>query len=68
MSSEKITLNLSDAENKLNDIAIDSINIAIKDLEKIEKYNKNNLFKNKKDNSYEEIRILVKEENIVDWL
>ena len=39
MSSEKITLNLSDAENKLNDIAIDSINIAIKDLEKIEKYN-----------------------------
>ena len=35
MSSEKITLNLSDAENKLNDIAIDSINIAIKDLEKI---------------------------------
>ncbi len=39
MSSEKITINLSEAEKNLNDIAVDSINIAIKDLEKIEKYN-----------------------------
>ena len=39
MSSEKIAINLSDAEKNLNDLAIDSINIAIKDIEKIEKYN-----------------------------
>lgn len=55
MSSEKITLNLSDAENKLNDIAIDSINIAIKDLEKIEKYNEeySKILNRLKDSYYE---------------
>lgn len=39
MSSEKITTNLNEAERNLNDIAIDSINSAIKALEKIEQYN-----------------------------
>lgn len=39
MASEKITSNLSEAERNLNEIAIDSINIAIKSLEKIEQYN-----------------------------
>lgn len=55
MSSEKITFNLSDAENKLNNIAIDSINIAIKDLEKIEKYNEeySKILNRLKDSYYE---------------
>lgn len=55
MSSEKITINLSDAERNLNDIAIDSINIAIKDLEKIEKYNNEytNILSRLKDSYYE---------------
>lgn len=39
MASEKITSNLVEAERNLNEIAIDSINVAIKSLEKIEKYN-----------------------------
>ena len=38
-SSEKIKINLIEAENQLNENTIDSINIAIKSLEKIEKYN-----------------------------
>lgn len=57
MSSEKITRSLSEAENNLNDIAIDSINIAIKDLEKIEQYNEeySNIL-NRLRNSYYEIQ------------
>ncbi len=39
MASEKITSNLMEAERNLNEIAIDSINVAIKSLEKIEQYN-----------------------------
>lgn len=39
LASEKITSNLMEAERNLNEIAIDSINIAIKSLEKIEQYN-----------------------------
>ncbi len=39
ISAEKITTNLNEAERNLNDIAIDSINSAIKALEKIEQYN-----------------------------
>ena len=39
LSSEKITVNLSEAENQINENAIDSINIAIKSLEKISQYN-----------------------------
>lgn len=55
MSSEKITQNLSDAERNLNEIAIDSINIAIKDLEKIEQYNEqySNILTHLKDSYYE---------------
>lgn len=57
MSSEKITINLSDAEKNLNDIAVDSINIAIKDLEKIEKYNDEySKILNRLKNSYYEIQ------------
>lgn len=57
MSSEKITINLSDAERNLNEVAVDSINTAIKDLEKIEKYN-NEYSKvlNSLKNSYYEIQ------------
>lgn len=57
MSSEKITANLSDAEKNLNEVAVDSINTAIKDLEKIEKYN-NEYSKvlNSLKNSYYEIQ------------
>jgi DNA repair protein RecN (Recombination protein N) len=39
LASEKITINLKEAENQINENAIDSINIAIKSLEKIEQYN-----------------------------
>lgn len=39
MSSEKIVSNLSEAEIQLNQNVIDSINIAVRSLEKIEKYN-----------------------------
>lgn len=39
MASEKIASNLVEAERNLNEIAIDSINSAIKALEKIEQYN-----------------------------
>lgn len=39
LASEKITSNLIEAERNLNEIAIDSINVAIKSLEKIEQYN-----------------------------
>lgn len=39
LASEKITSNLMEAERNLNEIAIDTINIAIKSLEKIEQYN-----------------------------
>lgn len=55
MSSEKITINLSDAEKNLSDIAVDSINIAIKDLEKIEKYNEeySKILSRLKDSYYE---------------
>lgn len=55
MSSEKITINLSDAETNLNEIAVDSINKAIKDLEKIEKYNNeySNILNRLKDSYYE---------------
>ncbi len=37
--SEKITVNLQEAEEQLHDNIIDGMNIAIKSLEKIEKYN-----------------------------
>ncbi len=57
MSSEKISINLSDAERNLNEIAIDSINTAIKDLEKIEKYNEEySKILNSLKNSYYEIQ------------
>ena len=39
LASEKITSNLVEAERNLNEVAIDSINVAIKSLEKIEQYN-----------------------------
>ena len=39
MSSEKIASNLSEAEEQLNENAIDSMNIVIKCLERIENYN-----------------------------
>lgn len=39
MSSEKIAINLSEAEEQLNENTIDSMNIVIKSLEKIEQYN-----------------------------
>lgn len=39
MASEKITSNLGEAERNLSEIAIDSINVAIKSLERIEQYN-----------------------------
>ena len=39
MSSEKIVSNLSEAEIQLNQNVIDSINVAVRSLEKIEKYN-----------------------------
>ena len=39
MASEKITSNLGEAERNLSETAIDSINVAIKSLEKIEQYN-----------------------------
>ena len=39
MSSEKIAVNLSEAEEQLNENTIDSMSIVIKSLEKIEQYN-----------------------------
>ncbi len=39
MSSEKIAINLSEAEEQLRENTIDSMNIVIKSLEKIEQYN-----------------------------
>ena len=39
MSSEKISNNLLEAENQINNNVIDSLNIAIRALEKIEQYN-----------------------------
>ncbi len=39
MSSEKIAINLSEAEEQLKENTIDSMNIVIKSLEKIEQYN-----------------------------
>ena len=39
MSSEKISTNLSEAENQISNITIDSLNAAIKSIEKIEQYN-----------------------------
>ena len=39
MSSEKISTNLSEAENQINNNTIDSLNLAIKAMEKIEQYN-----------------------------
>lgn len=39
MSSEKISFNLADAENQISENTIDSLNSAIKSLEKIEQYN-----------------------------
>lgn len=57
MSSEKITINLTDAEKNLNEVAVDSINTAIKDLEKIEKYNEEySKILNSLKNSYYEIQ------------
>ncbi len=57
MSSEKITINLTDAERNLNEVAVDSINTAIKDLEKIEKYNEEySKILNSLKNSYYEIQ------------
>ena len=40
LASEKIAQNLEEAENQINAYAIDSINIAIKSLEQIERYHK----------------------------
>ena len=40
LSSEKISKNLKEAELQINENAIDSINVAIKSLEKIEEFNK----------------------------
>ncbi len=55
MASEKITLNLMEAEKSLNEIAVDSINVAIKSLEKIEQYNEEyqNITSRLKDAYYE---------------
>ena len=39
MSSEKISKNLAEAENQISNNTIDSLNIAIKSIEKIEQYN-----------------------------
>lgn len=39
LSSEKISSNLCEAENQISNSTIDSLNIAIKSLEKIEEYN-----------------------------
>ena len=39
MSSEKISTNLSEAENQISNNTIDSLNLAIKAMEKIEQYN-----------------------------
>lgn len=39
MSSEKISTNLSEAENQISNVTIDSLNAAIKSIEKIEQYN-----------------------------
>ena len=55
MSSEKIFNSLNEAENQINENAIDSINIAIKSLEKIEEYNKefSSIINRLKDSYYE---------------
>ena len=39
MSSEKISKNLAEAENQISNNTIDSLNVAIKSMEKIEQYN-----------------------------
>ncbi len=39
MASEKISTSIADAENQISNIAIDSLNSAIKSMEKVEQYN-----------------------------
>ena len=55
LSAEKISVNLNEAENQINTNAIDSINIAIKSMEKIEEYNKEfpSIINRLKDSYYE---------------
>ena len=55
LSAEKIVTNLNEAENQITEHVIDSINIAIKSLEKIEEYNKEfpSIINRLKDSYYE---------------
>lgn len=39
MASEKISTSIADAENQISNVAIDSLNSAIKSMEKVEQYN-----------------------------
>ncbi|MBR3614399.1 MAG: DNA repair protein RecN [Clostridia bacterium] len=57
MSSEKISTNLAEAENQISNNAIDSLNIAIKAIEKIEQYNSGyNIIVERLRNAYYEIQ------------